>query len=307
MGQNQRPYWKKHGIIIKPQKRLWWMQTHAFVPFAEQIDGPIFKVYFSGRDQHNRSHIGYAIIDIENSSKVLEYSLEPVLTIGELGCFDDSGVTPSWIINHNGIKYLYYIGWNRRSSVRMGLITGLALSKDNGKTFKRVSRVPILERSNEEPYNIITGPSVILENNTWKMWYVSCVGWVNEDLPKYNIKYATSSDGINWHRDGTVAIDFKSLDEHSLARPSVLKDKNIYKMWYSYKGNDYRIGYAESNDGINWERMDNKVSLDVSLDGKDSEMIGITHMFKYEHRMFSVYNGNNYGIEGVMLAEYITK
>ena len=78
-------------------------------------------------------------------------------------------------------------------------------------------------------------------------------------------------------------------------------------MWYSYKGNDYRIGYAESNDGINWERMDNKVSLDVSLDGKDSEMIGITHMLKYEHRMFSVYNGNNYGIEGVMLAEYITK
>ena len=41
------------------------------------------------------------------------------------------------------------------------------------------------------------------------MWYVSCEGWRERDLPIYNIKYAHSSDGINWIREGVVAIDFK--------------------------------------------------------------------------------------------------
>ena len=305
---NNNVHWEKYGIIIRPQKRLWWMQTHAFVPFAEHIDGSYYKVYFSGRDQYNRSHIGYSIIDIENKGKVLEFSSEPVLTIGELGCFDDSGVTPSWLINSGGKKYLYFIGWNRRSTVRMGLITGLAISEDKGKTFQRLSRVPILERSDLEPYNILTGPSIIVENDEWKMWYVSCVGWVHEDLPKYNIKYATSTDGIKWERDGTVAIDFKSLDEHALARPSVLKENGIYKMWYSYKGTNYRIGYAESEDGINWDRQDEKVTINVSERGSDdSEMIGITHVFHHNEKKFMVYNGNNYGIDGVMLAECFEK
>ena len=77
--------WKKLGMIITPQKRLWWMQTHAFVPFAEHLTNSHYKIYFSGRDNKNRSHIGYGIIDLDNLKKPVEYSVEPVLTIGELG------------------------------------------------------------------------------------------------------------------------------------------------------------------------------------------------------------------------------
>ena len=36
-------------------------------------------------------------------------------------------------------------------------------------------------------------------------------------------------------------------------------------MWYSYKGANYRIGYAESNDGIDWIRMDELTGIDVSV------------------------------------------
>ena len=185
----------------------------------------------------------------------------------------------------------------------MGLITGLAISEDEGKTFHRVSRVPILERTNDEPFNILTGPTVIIEDGKWKMWYVSCVGWVHEDLPIYNIKYATSDDGIHWKRDGIVAIDFKSYDEHALARPCVLKENNLYKMWYSYKGSNYRVGYAESKNGIDWLRKDEESGITVSLGQDDSQMIGITHVFHHKNKKYMVYNGNNYGTEGILLAE----
>ena len=51
-------------------------------------------------------------------------------------------------------------------------------------------------------------------------------------------------------------------DKDELNRPSVIKVNGIYKMWYSgqmapytNEGKSY-IGYAQSVDGINWERFD---------------------------------------------------
>ena len=108
---NKKLDWVKKGLIITPQKDLWWMQTHAMVPFAEIIKDNICKIYFSGRDKNNRSHIGYVLADINNSFKILEYSKEPILTLGSLGCFDDNGVTPSWVVDHDGKKYLYRLVW----------------------------------------------------------------------------------------------------------------------------------------------------------------------------------------------------
>ena len=294
--------WQKKGLIITPQKRLWWMQTHAFVPTIYHVEGSIYRIYFSGRDNKNISHIGYAEVDFNNPFAVLEYSQEPVLTTGELGCFDDNGVTPSCIVDYEDKTYMYYIGWNKTSRVRMSLVTGLAISDDKGKTFTRYSKAPLLGRTNHEPYNILTGPSVMVDDSRWRMWYVSCIGWVNEDLPMYNIKYAESNDGINWNRKGIVCIDFKSLDEHSLARPYVIKENEKYKMWYSYKGSNYRIGYSESNNGINWERMDDKVGIDVSKNGFDSEMIEFANVIFHNESKYMIYSGNNYGIEGVGLA-----
>ena len=52
--------WEKKGLIITPQKDLPWMVTHAMVPFAENIGDDLFRIYFSGRDNKNRSLIGYA-------------------------------------------------------------------------------------------------------------------------------------------------------------------------------------------------------------------------------------------------------
>jgi hypothetical protein len=294
--------WEKQGLIIQPDPRFEWMQSYAMVPIADFVQGDIYRIYFSGRNKENQSHIGYVEIDIKSPNHLLHISEHPVLSPGELGCFDDNGVTPSWIVSHAGQKYLYYIGWKPRSTTRMSLVAGLSISQDDGSTFMRASRAPIIKLTDGEPFSILTGPCVLKENDLWRMWYVSGVGWAHPDLPRYNIKYAESTDGFHWEQSGTVCIDFASSNENALARPCVLKENDRYKMWYSYKGDAYRIGYAESADGLHWQRQDNDVGIDVSPSGWDSEMIEYAYVFLHKGIRYMLYNGNNYGQGGIGLA-----
>ena len=160
-------------------------------------------------------------------------------------------MTPSWIIDHGGKKYLYYVGWNQGSTVRMAEMAGLAVSTDGGEQFTRVSRAPILERTDREPLSLLAATCVRIENGIWRMWYVSGIEWVHRDFVKYDIKYAESDDGIRWKRDGKPCLGFKSPEEYAVARPCVLKEGGLYKMWFAYRHGQetYRIGYAESVDG----------------------------------------------------------
>ena len=134
------------------------------------------------------------------------------------------------------------------------------------------------------------------------MYYVSGCGWVNKDLPRYNIKMARSQDGKLWQRDGHVCIDFKDASENALARPYVIFEDGVWKMWFGHRGTAYRLGYAESLDGIDWERRDDLVGIDVSPSGFDSDMIEYAAVVKHKGRHFMFYNGNNYGFDGIGLA-----
>lgn len=293
--------WIKKGLILEPTGKLDWMVTHAGLPFAEKIEGDIYRIYFHGRDYQNRSQPGYIEIDINEPQKILSITEKPVLSLGSLGAFDDSGVMPSWIVDYNGTKYMYYIGWNQGVTVPFYTFTGLAVSQDGGETFQRFSKAPILGRNDVDPY-LAPSPCVIIENGVWRMWYSSCVGWqIENGKPKhyYHIKYAESKDGIDWQRRGVMCIDFKSKDEYAIARPCVLKEDGIYKMWYSYRGESYRIGYAESKDGIHWERKDDEAGIDVSESGWDSEMIEYAFVFEHKGKKYMLYNGNGYGKTGL--------
>ena len=131
------------------------------------------------------------------------------------------------------------------------------------------------------------------------------MGWELEDgHPKhrYHIKCAESNDGIRWEKSGVVCIDFESRDEYAISRPCVLKEDGIYKMWYSYRGKTYRIGYAESKDGLQWERKDAEVGINVSESGWDSEMIEYPFVFDHNGKRYMLYNGNGYGKTGIGLA-----
>jgi hypothetical protein len=143
------------------------------------------------------------------------------------------------------------------------------------------------------------------------MWYVSCIKWERLDDGSfkhyYNIKYKESQDGVHWEVRSKIAIDFKNEYEYALSRPTVMKDgPDDYKMWYSYRAqkniDTYRIGYAESEDGINWTRKDEEAGIDISESGWDSEMICYPYVFDHKGKRYMFFNGNHYGKSGFGLA-----
>lgn len=295
--------WKKLGRIFCPTGEIEWMRSHAALPIAERIADDVFWIYFTSRDLSNRSYTCFLIVDINKPNEILEMSAFPVLSPGSLGEFDDSGAMATWLTFHQGKKFLYYVGWNLGVTVPFRNSIGLSTSVRNGE-FTRYSSGPIVDRSMHEPH-FCASCCVLSGEDFWRMWYVSCTGWrMREGKPehRYHIKYAESHDGINWQREGLVAIDFANDQEYAISRPSVIHDNDRWRMWYSFRGQSYRIGYAESEDGRQWKRLDSQVGIDVSTTGWDSEMIEYPFVFDHKGQRYMLYNGNGYGKTGFGLA-----
>jgi len=293
--------WRKLGLVFAPPSDLSWAKTHAALP---AIDPGGDRVFWSGRDGGGRAHVGSFDLDPSDPSRVVRVSPRAALGPGPPGSFDESGVTVSCVVRNEGRLCLFYTGWSLGVTVPFYLSAGLALSEDGGLTFRRASEAPLLDRSGADPY-LTASPWVILDEGRWRMWYVSGTRW--EAGPDglrhfYNIRYAESRDGLRWERSGRIAIDYQSPEEHAFSRPCVVKDGDRYRMWYSFRGDAYRLGYAESADGLVWERRDAAAGLAPSRDGFDSEMVAYPCVFDRRGRRYMLYNGNGYGRTGIGLA-----
>ncbi len=299
--------WKKQGLIFNPNQKYDWIHSHCQLPVANHLGGDVYRVYFAGRTKEQRSHIGFVELDITNPYNILTISNEPVLTPGPIGFFDEHGVFPASVVDYGDKKFMYYIGWNQGYKQPLFYASiGLAISTDNGQTFQRHSKAPLLSRSEHDPC-LVTSPHVFIDGDIWRMTYVSGVKWEEIDgqlKSYYHIKYAESKDGINWDRKGIVAIDLQSEEETNVARSSIIKEDGIYKMWYCYvRGTTpYRIGYAESKDCIVWQRKDDQAGITVSGNGFDSEMICYPNVVVHNNRKYMFYNGNRFGYDGFGLA-----
>src|SRR5678815_3998205 len=100
--------WKKLGRIYQPSGKKEWARSYAANPTAEHIKDDLFRIYFSTRDDKNRSSIGWIVIDLKEPGKILEEAADPVLSPGELAMFDDSGASIGCIINVGEARFLYY-------------------------------------------------------------------------------------------------------------------------------------------------------------------------------------------------------
>lgn len=309
-------YWNKRGLIYAPDGDFKWSATHAQVPVVDYLaERNILRVYFATRDELNRSSIAYIDLDADNPNQIVGRCTEPLLKIGKLGTFDDCGVMPSCVVNREGEKWLYYIGWNVRNSIPYHNSVGLAISRDGGDSFEKFSEGPLWDRNWIEPH-FSASSEVIFEEGIWKNWYLSCVGWheVNGKAePRYHLKYAESKDGINWDRRGHVAIDFKNDEEGGIVKATVKKVNGEYLMWFAYRAlkdyrtdwtASYRIGFATSKDGKNWKRDDSLSGIDLSESGWDSEMITYPHVLEVKGKLLMFYNGNGFGKSGFGYAEH---
>lgn len=300
--------WEKKGLIYNVDGQFEWNKSHAHVVCVDILeDENVMRVVFSTRNALNQCVPAFVDLSLDTFEVIKDIVSSPILSLGKIGTFDDCGIMPTWLIKEGNIRKLYYIGWTVRNTIPYHNSIGLAISYD-GFSYKKVFEGPIVSSNKEEPF-FVASTCVIKHEGMYKMWYLSCIGWeIIEEKPEplYDIKYAISEDGIDWERTGQVCIPLRD-NEGGISRPSVIIENNKFKMWYSYRGRknfklfsdeSYRIGYAESLDGLNWIRMDDESGIKISKAGWDSEMIEYPLVFKHKGRKIMIYNGNGFGKTG---------
>ena len=198
----------RHGKIFNPEDhRL----PDGCNQFAQSPQTLIFKdfvrIYFSTRavDYNNKflSHVAYADMSLELDTTI-RVSKQPVISLGNLGCFDEHGIFPFSPLTHGNYVYAYTTGWSRRISVSVETGIGVAVSEDNGETFQRKGSGPVLTASLNEPY-LVADAFVKLFDGVFHMWYIFGTAWKqleegNEPERTYKIGHATSSDGFFWEK-----------------------------------------------------------------------------------------------------------
>jgi hypothetical protein len=298
--------WTKKGVIFCPDGASPWARRCALQPTPLMYSPGVLRLYLAFRDEGGVGRVGYVDVDANNPSTVLKVSAEPVLDTGTPGAFDDNGVVPSAVVRVGRKVYLHYAGYNLGAHVRFTVFGGLAVSDDGGETFHRARRVPVLERTDDEVLFRVAH-TVLLEGGVWRVWYGGGSGWVagpGKALPVYDIRYTESTDGVTFARAGRVCLA-NAGDEHRVARPYVIRHGGLHKMFYcaATPARGYRLGYAESADGLSWQRKDAELGLDVSASGWDSQMIAYPAVVRHGGRTYLFYNGNDYGATGVGYAE----
>lgn len=292
--------------------------------FAQSPQALVFedsvRIYFSTRQKDPKngkflSHIAFVDFD-KNFEKVIRISDKPVISLGDLGCFDEHGIFPFSPTKVSDKIYAYTCGWSRRVSVSVETSTGLAFSDDGGNTFKKYGAGPVLTSSLHEP--VLVGDSFVRQyNGLFHMWYIFGTGWLDADGNEppariYKIGYAVSEDGLDWNKKEGKPIISNVLGENECqALPTVVEIDGRYHMYFCYRypsdfrknaARGYRLGYAYSDDLENWTRDDSNSGIRPSKTGWDSEMMCYPNIFKCDDNVWLLYNGNEFGRHGFGIA-----
>lgn len=297
MSQN----WIKLDRIFCPDNNFPWMVSHASNPVALQKGGTIFRIFFSTRSAQNVSSTGWVDIDIRAPQHILAVSEFPVLEPGSPGTFDDRGVVIGSLVQTPLGLTAYYMGWHHGDHAPWKNTLGLAVWDDATQKFIKYKKNPVLGLDQNDPYTL-SYPCVVQSENTLHMWYGSHLRWAANDSKdmEHVIKDAASMDGVHWQRSGRTRIPLVHEGEVGISGVSVLGKR----MWYSYRGLHYRIGYAETKDGVDWQRLDEQAGISPSQNPNDWDSLDICypHVFDCDGRLYMLYSGNGYGKAGFGLA-----
>jgi len=295
--------WKKLGLLYKPENIHPKLKTHAANPVPVHIDNDIYRIYFSGRDESNRSSVGYVDVDIISKS-ILKKCSEPLLTNGIEGSYYSHGISIGNVYTSNGNDYILFMGWQI----------------DEGEHWRGdVGRIHLIDKDtmsvDEMPFMGVDSVDGISLSYPWveengdgslDMWYGSTITWASENGEMIHVlNHATSKNGEDWDKHG-LSIPYEINKAQAFSKPTVLCDPLGYKMWFSYRsgtGEKYRIGYATSKDKRNWNLDIENSGITVGeADCWDSDMICYPYVFKHKGETYMLYNGNGNGKTGFGLA-----
>lgn len=299
-------HWKKLGLLYHlPEDGLHSkLRSHTANPLPVWIEADIYRVYFSSRDAHHRSSVGAVDIDIVQR-KVIKTHAEPFFTHGPESSFYADGVSIGNCYEVNGTRYLCFMGWqNPPGEHWRGEIGRLIVNPDF--SLELDSDTPLMGIDNHDPISLSYPWVQQVSSENYHMWYGSTLDWnAGNGEMLHVIKYATSTNGHEWKRQG-LAVPYQMNLAQAFSRPTVLDTLDSgYHMWFSYRsglGKPYRIGYATSKDAIHWLLALDQAGIDVAQTGWDAHMIEYPYVFEHKQHVYMLYNGNEYGKSGFGLA-----
>lgn len=298
--------WRKLGLLYTlPEQGLHnKLHSHVANPLPLFLEGDKYRVYYSSRDTQNRSSIGAVDIDITKRKVIKEYA-NPFFIHGPKDSFYADGVSIGNCYKVDGTRYMLFMGWrNPPGEHWRGEIGRLIVNADYSLDLE--SDIPLIGLEKSDPLSLSYPWVQRMDSNEYRMWYGSTLDWDagNEEM-LHVINSATSADGHTWKRQG-LAVPYQKNQAQAFSRPTVVNSNGDgYQMWFSYRsgrGESYRIGYAESSDAMNWKLMLDKVGIEMSSTGWDSNMIEYPFVFDHNHQRYMLYNGNDYGKTGFGLA-----
>jgi predicted GH43/DUF377 family glycosyl hydrolase len=293
--------WDAQGLLIKPNKKIWWMSTHVGSTCAEVLSNNLIRLYISGRAKDNKSRIGSALIKYEKKLKVIEISKDPILDIPEkkIGTFFSDGILYPEIIKFKKKTFLYFCGWLNHKTFSYNCNIGVSIKKDNKFSLDR--DYPLFNLNKVDP--IGTGSMTIhkVNNSKLRMYYVSFDYWKKDKkkyIHKYYLKIAESTDGINWIRKNKIVIKPKK-NEIAIAHPTILIENNKVNLYYCSrkKNSNYNIYKTTSKDGIEFIRNNNKIKLRKEI--WDNKAQCYPEIFEINNQKIMLYCGNQYGKTGL--------
>ncbi len=294
--------WKKLGQLYSPKFLHPNLATHAANPLPILLDGDVYRIFFSGRDNRNRSSVGFVDVNILQR-KVVYIHDSPVFEYGADESFYSHGVSIGNLYEAEGRKYILFMGWHVPSQGHWyGSIGRLILNQDF--SLELDSAEPLMPRDEVDPISL-SYPWVIADSHGYHMWYGSTVTWdAGNGEMLHVINYANSTDGRHWRRAG-VSVPYQIGVAQAFSRPSVIREAEGLRMWFSYRsgsGTPYRIGCATGETEKKWELSIENSGIDVSPSGWDSEMIEYPFVFEHKGERYMLYNGNGYGETGFGIA-----
>jgi predicted GH43/DUF377 family glycosyl hydrolase len=227
-----------------------WDGTSVHMSTVISADG-MYKMWYAG---WGLTSWGFGLATSPDGITWTKHAGNPVLT-----------ATMGWEQNSMGHPHVIKDGttykmWYGPSNGRIGYA-----ESGDGISWTKYAANPILEgtpgtweeKGIDAPFVIKVGP------NDYRMWYN------NADLDR--VGYATSTNGITWTKYTSPVLSSGpdgAWDSHWAADPNLLLEGTTYHMWYAgFDGGAVRIGYASSNDGVNWNKSSSNPLLSPGAPG----------------------------------------
>ena len=294
------------GNVVTPDK-LRNSAKKGFLQPTLNLTQNTIEIYAGLRGSNGISHPYKLEASLNDPLKIVDYSRESILELGEIGSFDEHGIVPTYIQDFGKTQYLHYAGYQKSKSAPFLIFSGKAVSNNYGKSWDKLSNTPYLDRNNSNTCFRVIHTIVNFEGKDF-YFFGGGSTWVRIEkrlVPMYDIKLLIREKNSSPKSVEKTVIPLNGL--RRIGRPNIYTRKRGFGMFLSTQSfeGQYRIAHTFSHDLLNWESDLVPVNI-KNLPISCSEMTAYPNILMGEAVSYLFFNGNKMGLDGIHVATITT-